>query len=284
MKWFRIVSNMSQSEQSDPSHAFSLARESSGNILLLPDYQAEIVAVKGDLAELEECQRRIISLNQESLMTTVEDMAEPIQEECMQREAIKARIRKRIDFLNLDGCRTPVSQNRAVKLRHANILTSQLKESLNKYEQKLRQHEKAHEEAIERQKDIVGTRAQAGNGSVFSQALKAQPNRPGKTLQDVRWRHEDLQELCSSVEDISDCFQALDRAVERQEDAICEVEENTQQAVTELQRSQPELRKAREHIKRRNRLGRWWLIIVLFTVFVVASISIPVTVKYLRSR
>jgi len=78
----------------------------------------------------------------------------------------------------------------------------------------------------------------------------------------VLTRHNDIQQIEKTLNELATMFAEMAQLVEAQEPAVQQTEDNAIQTAEDVKRGNEQIDKANEHARRRNRL-KWWCLLVV---------------------
>ncbi|KAL8822234.1 MAG: hypothetical protein Q9191_007026 [Dirinaria sp. TL-2023a] len=163
-----------------------------------------------------------------------------------------------------------------------------LKRAIQQYQQAESEYRNNVREQIERQYLIVrpdASRAEIDaavddpfNNQVFSQVL-LQGNRQGQansTLQAVRGRHKDIQQIEEQMKELLQLFQDLDQYVVQQEEQVEQIDMQGEQVVVDVNKANTELDTGIKQARSRNRKKWWCLLICVLIIIIVVAVAVGV--------
>jgi syntaxin 1B/2/3 len=78
----------------------------------------------------------------------------------------------------------------------------------------------------------------------------------------VLTRHNDIQQIEKTLNELAAMFAEMAQLVETQEPAVQQTEDNAVQTAEDVKKGNEQIDKANEHARRRNRL-KWWCLLVV---------------------
>ncbi|KAK7529659.1 t-SNARE [Phyllosticta citribraziliensis] len=197
-------------------------------------------------------------------------------------QILNTKIKDEIRFLEADAMR---SGNNSTKNSHSRRLKNTFQEKLHDYQVLEKKYSDRYRDQIRRQYRIVKPDATeeeveaAANedwnqsGGLFQTALKT--NRSGQAnsvLGAVRARHNDIEVIEKTMNDLAQLFIQLNEAVVLQQPQVEQTEQKTEAVLEEGKQANVQLDKGIDHIRRRNRLRRWTLFIFILIVCIIALV------------
>lgn len=118
--------------------------------------------------------------------------------------------------------------------------------------------------------------------------MQLKANRSGQVtsvLGAVRARHNELQRIEATLTELGAMFADMAQIVEAQDPVVEHTEQNAVQTAEDVDKGNTEMDKAKEHIKRRNKL-RWYcaLIVVLIILGIALGIGLGVGLQHVGSK
>jgi len=210
-------------------------------------------------------------------------------------------IRDALRALKADAERT-TDTSRSMKARQFETLNNDFKKELQGYLHEEQQYRERYREQISRQYRIVNPDAPEdevrraadadwGNEGIFQQAVRRLPpltpspanqrtqlrtNRTGQAnavLGAVRARHNELQHIEQSIQELAGLFQDLDSLVVQHEATVARVEEQTENTNVHLQKGNEQVETGIKHAKNRRKL-KWWCALVTFLIILVLALGL----------
>lgn len=249
------------------------------NILSQQDFLSRVDYVKSEIRSLTTNIHDIAALHQRSLSSTDTRASAELENLVTQTQLKNTAIKDQIKYLELDAAK---SQGSTVKSRQATQLKGEFDKALKDYQQEEVGYRQRYREQIARQYRIVNPEASEqevqeaseldwGSEGVFQTALKS--NRTGQAtsvLGAVRARHNELQRIESTLNDLAALFADMAQIVEAQDPVIEHTEQNAIKTVEDMDRGNTELDKSNEHARRRRKLKWYCLLVVVLIVIAIA--------------
>ncbi|KAK7543946.1 t-SNARE [Phyllosticta citricarpa] len=196
-------------------------------------------------------------------------------------QLLNTQIKDEIRFLETDAAR---SGNNALKNDQIRSVKNTFQKELHHYQDLEKHYRERMRDQIMRQYLIVNPEASQseveeaanvdwGNEGIFQTALKS--NRSGQAnsvLGAVRARHNDIQRIEKTMNELAQLFIDLNEAVVVQDSQVTQTEQKTEAVLDEGKQANVQLDKGIDHIRRRNRLRRWTLFIFILIVCIIALI------------
>ncbi|KAF2087238.1 t-SNARE [Saccharata proteae CBS 121410] len=258
----------------------------------LPTQGPRVIPNDDFLTRVNACKNRINNLTtyiadiakvQQRILSEPDSTASSAQLEGLvtNTQNLNMTIKDEIKFLETDAARSGGNVTKDSQIRN---LKSTFTKNLQEYQSMEAQYRERYREQIKRQYMIVNPEASQteveeaadldwGSEGVFQTALKS--NRSGhasSVLGAVRARHNDIQRIEKTMEELATLFIQLNEAVVLQDSAVNQTELQTEGVVKESERANEQLDKGIEHIKRRNRLRRWTLFVFILIICIIALV------------
>ncbi|OJD33237.1 snare domain-containing protein [Diplodia corticola] len=263
-----------------------------GNLNAPPQAAPRVLGNDEFLARVDGCKKRIRQLtSQIGEITTVHqrllaDTAEAgahsqLEHLATQTSLLNSQIKDEIKFLETDAVRSGGNVTKDSQVRN---LKNSFKAELQSYQDVEKKYRDRYAEQIRRQIYIVNPEAtdaeveQAlstadGPQQIFASALQSNRSaHANSVLGSVRARHNDLQRIEKSMEELAELFIQLNEQVVLQEPQVQRTEEQTENVLEQGKQAHVELDKGIEHIKRRNRLRRWTLFVFILIICIIALV------------
>ncbi|KAJ9665345.1 Plasma membrane t-SNARE, secretory vesicle fusion [Coniosporium apollinis] len=260
------------------------------NAAPLPNQRPREMPNREFLARVDGCRERIQELS--SNISTISAMhqrmlsetdstssSQQLEHLVSQTSILNTQIRDEIKKLETDAAR---SGGNTVKDSPVRNLKKSFQTQLEEYQREEATYRKRYQEQIKRQYKIVNpdateqelnqaAAADWGNEGVFQTALKT--NRSGhatSVLGAVRARHNDIQQIERTLEELSKLFAQLNEAVVLDDVPIQQTEEATQRVHDDTTQGNKQLDEGIKSGTRARKLKWWCLFIVVLIIAIIA--------------
>ncbi|TAQ90083.1 hypothetical protein B7494_g1622 [Chlorociboria aeruginascens] len=266
-----------------PSNRYpnSGAPAASSSTLSQQDFLERVDLAKGEIRTLSSNISQVATLHQRALSAPDSNSSAQLENLVTQTQLKNTQIRDQIKFLEADALKTK-DGSKGVKARQAKQLKGEFEKALRDYQEEELNYRQQYRAQIARQYLIVNPDASEaevedasnqdwGSEGVFQTALKS--NRSGQAssvLGAVRARHNELQHIESTLTELAAIFADMAQIVEVQDAVIGTTENNAIQTADEVDKANNQIEKANEHIRRRNRLKWWCLLVVILIILAIA--------------
>ncbi|KAG0369870.1 t-SNARE [Gamsiella multidivaricata] len=254
---------------------------------------SEVTSIQDDISRLEQNITRIEELHDISLNSvSTEDQA---VRTTRQLEGITAdttqlsnRIKKRIKDIELANLRLASSADIQIRRTQAKALKEKFLTTLRRYQTAESEARKKYQNRMERQYKIVkpdATQAEVAqvlegdNQQVFAQSV-LQSTRYGdanRALREVQTRHDDIKKIEKTILELQQLFIDMETLVTDQGVVMDSVEQNTQQADTNLESGNQQVDSAITNARGARRKKWICLIISIILLIIIVLIVLKVT-------
>ncbi|EFX03451.1 syntaxin-like protein psy1 [Grosmannia clavigera kw1407] len=253
-------------------------------VMTQQEYLAQVSSVRGEIRSLTTSVQSIAGLHQRALGGNEPGAAQQLEQLVAQTQLKNTQIRNQLRLLQRDCERTTDSLH-ALKKRQFETLNNDFKKELQSYMNEEKQYRETYREQIARQYRIVNPEAtetevaQAadadwGSEGIFQTALRT--NRSGQAtavLGAVRARHNELQRIEQSITELNGLFNDLDTLVIQQDPVFSQVEDQTQNAVGNLESANKQVEKATKSARNRRKL-KWFCLLVVVLIIIAIALGV----------
>ncbi|KAF2470051.1 t-SNARE [Lindgomyces ingoldianus] len=270
-------SNYSQPSQysmsAPPTHqgGASLSRE---------DFLARIEGAKGRITQLTSSIQHIATMHQRMLSSPDTSASAQLESIVSETQVRNTQIKDEIKFLEHDAAREP---NNTFKKSQVDTLKRNFKAQLEDFQNEESSYSKRYREAIARQYRIVNpdateqevqeaANADWGDEGIFQTALKS--NRSGQAssvLGAVRARHNDIQRIEKTLEQLALLFNQLNEAVAYQEEPVKKVEDGTTNVLSDTGNANKQLDSGIASARRARKL-KWWTLLTFIAIICILAL------------
>ncbi|KAG2189126.1 hypothetical protein INT44_004268 [Umbelopsis vinacea] len=117
--------------------------------------------------------------------------------------------------------------------------------------------------------------AQTGSRPVFAQQLLGQRYQAQETLENVTQRHEEIQKLAQSINQLTELFQEMQGLLENQAHVLNTIEASSYEVVNEVEKGNLQLNQA-VTLAKSTRRKKWIMFAVIATIIIVIVIIVVV--------
>ncbi|KAF2462109.1 t-SNARE [Lineolata rhizophorae] len=245
------------------------------------DFLARVEAVQNDIRQVGDNISSIGTMHQRLLSSPDQTSTAQLENLVTQTQILNGRIKDTVRFLEADALRSPNDRTKDAQFRS---LKTSFKNKLQDYQEEERAYRQRYQDQIARQYRIVNPDATEeevreaadadwGNEGVFQSALKS--NRTGhanSVLGAVRARHNDIQRINKTLEELAQLFEAMNEAVVLQGEQVDQVADAGQKTLEHTEQGNVELTKGVEHARRARKLKWWTLAVVVAIICILALI------------
>ncbi|KAB5525730.1 t-SNARE [Coniochaeta sp. 2T2.1] len=241
------------------------------------------------IEELDREIGEIRSLQHAALGSTNPDREQAQVEEQVQRFRLTAQdVRAQIQALKNEAGADQT------KVQHVNLLMKdfrsrydtllQLESNFNRSlrGQMERQYRAVNPDASEEEIQAVVQGRTAADGGIFQQALlNSRTNEARSVLGNVQARHNEIQRIERSMQELAELFQDLDTMVVQQEAVVANAERQTEQTTENINKGTEEVDKGIAHA-RRTRRNKWicfWIVVLIILIAIAIGVAVGLTQK-----
>ncbi|KAF2418481.1 putative syntaxin-like protein psy1 [Tothia fuscella] len=279
------TSNYSQQGTPGMTPQNTVAPQSHGpNVMSNQDFLTRVDGVRKQIDSLSNQVSSIASAHQRAISSPDGGSSAQVEHLVSQTQVLNTQIKDQIKYLETDAARSGGNVTKDSQIRN---LKSQFTSRLEQYRQEESQYKKRYQEQIARQYKIVNPEASEdevreaaqanwGDEGVFQTALKS--NRHGaatSVLGAVRARHNDIQKIEQTLEQLNQLFQDLAEAVIIQDTAVQAAEEQTDHVVKDTEQANVQLGKGVEHARRARKL-KWWCLGLVVLIIVILGLALGI--------
>ncbi|KAH8714786.1 t-SNARE [Phaeosphaeriaceae sp. PMI808] len=163
-----------------------------------------------------------------------------------------------------------------------------LKATIQKYQTLEADFRRQSQAAAERQYRIVRPEASDAevreavadpNAPIFQQALLSSDRRgqASSTLQNVKERHEAIQNIERQMVELAQLFQDLDQIVQQQEPLVADIEQKGEEVRDNVTKGNEEIGTAIVSARSRNR-KKWWCLLICIIIIIIIAVVVGVVV------
>lgn len=264
--------------------SYDQQQQGGASVMNQGDFLSRVQTIRNEIKGLTADVAQIESLHQRALGGADNTAQQQLEHLVSQTQLRNTGIRDAIRNLKGDVERTR-DGSAGMKKRQFDTLQGDFRKELEKYMQKEAEYKNRYREQIARQYRIVNPDApeeevrQAadadwGNEGIFQQALRT--NRTGQAsavLGAVRARHNELQRIEQSIQELALLFQDLDTMVVVQDVGITRAEEQTEQVTQHLDQGNKQVAIASDHARRRRKL-KWWCLVVSILIIIAIALGV----------
>jgi syntaxin 1B/2/3 len=275
------MTNVSGTSQYSTSAAPAAPGRFTSTVLTQQDFLARVDFCKSEIRNLTSNIQQIASFHQRALSSSESSSSAQLEDLVTQTQLKNTQIRDQIKYLELDAAKTQ-DGTKSMKVTQARQLKNDFERELKGYQQEEVAYRQRYRDQIARQYLIVNPEASEqevqeaseldwDKEGVFQTALKN--NRSGQAsfiLGAVRARHNELQRIEVTLTELAAMFADLAQIVEAQDPVVEHTEQNAIKTAEDVNKANTEIDKANEHIRRRNRLKWWCLLIVVLIILAIA--------------
>ncbi len=250
-------------------------------------FLSEVEEIRAALAHVDENISRIESLHQRSLNDVSEEQSGQTQR---QIDALGAQTSQLMNNLK-NRIKTLQSKSRdATRKSQSDNVANKFKTSLQRYQSMEANYRQRYRERMGRQYKIVRPDAtdeevraavdDTGGGQIFSQAL-LQSNRRGEArtaLQEVQARHQDIQKIERTMNELAQLFQDMAVIVETQEPVVTQINQASESAKTNLQDGVVQTDKAVKSARAARR-KKWICLAIVLLILIIVGVVVGVVVS-----
>ncbi|KAF1815255.1 t-SNARE [Eremomyces bilateralis CBS 781.70] len=250
------------------------------NILSDADFLERIQATKGDINTLSTQISNIATMHQRALSSTDSTMSQQIDTVVENTQVLNSQIKDQIKFLETDAVRSGDNKTKHSQVRN---LKQQFKQQLEEFQREESTYRQRYKDAIARQYRIVNPTATEdevqeaadadwGNEGVFQTALRSNRQaHASSVLGAVRARHNDIQRIERTLGELAQLFQDLAEAVVVQDQAVAQVEEQTDKVRTDVEGGNKQLDSGIRSARRARKM-KWWCLGICVLIVVILAL------------
>jgi syntaxin 1B/2/3 len=274
------------------------------------DFFSRIEGIKQRISQLSADVQSISTIHQRMLSSPDNRSSSELENVITQTQIRNTQIKDEIKFLEKDASRQRQPQSNeitpATKRLQIKTIKNSFKTQLELFQKEESDYGERYREAIGRQYRIINPdatdaevqeaqNADWGEEGVFTQAVSVharriniyehllineqlKSNRSGQAssvLGAVRARHNDIQRIAKTMQELSDLFVALNEQVVYQEPMVAQIEIGTTQVHKDAEQANVQLDKGIDSARRARKL-KWYTLLVVFIIIAILALVLGI--------